>query len=211
MTPLPFTTLEARAVRLVRDDIDTDQIIPARFLTTISRAGLGRHLFADWRCDSMNAPRPDFPLNAPAAEGARVLVAGRNFGCGSSREHASWALADWGFRVIIATSFADIFRNNASKNGLLTIALGASDHRALLDVLEGDGSATLHVDLAAQRVAAGNWSASFTIEPFAKRCLLEGVDELGFLLAVDADIAAFEVRHTPGVAAALLTASRAAS
>lgn len=212
MTPTPFTTLAARAVRLVRDDIDTDQIIPARFLTTISRAGLGRHLFADWRYDAAQAPRPDFPLNAPSAEGARVLITGRNFGCGSSREHAPWALADWGFRVVIATSFADIFRNNAGKNGLLTIALPASDHVALLTTLESNPSAPVTVDLAAQTVAVDRaWRATFDIEPFTKRCLLDGVDELGYLLAAADETAAYEARRPAGVVTSVVALQPVAS
>jgi 3-isopropylmalate/(R)-2-methylmalate dehydratase small subunit len=212
VTPTPFTTLEARAVRLVRDDIDTDQIIPARFLTTISRAGLGQHLFADWRYDAAQAPRPDFPLNAPSAAGARVLIAGRNFGCGSSREHAPWALADWGFRVVIATSFADIFRNNAGKNGLLTVALPPSEHATLLTTLESNASTTVTVDLAAQTVAVGRtWRASFDIEPFTKRCLLDGVDELGYLLAATDEIAAYEAIRPAGIVASVVALQPVAS
>ena len=143
----PITRFEGRAVALPIDDIDTDQIIPARFLKTTSRKGLGVHLFDGWRYDPSGAPKPDFILNAPAARGASVLVAGRNFGCGSSREHAPWALADFGFRAILAASFADIFQQNALKNGLLPIALGEADHgEVLARVVERPG-ALVRVDL----------------------------------------------------------------
>ena len=198
MSLQPFGALETGAVRLLRDDVDTDQIIPARFLTTTSRSGLGRHLFADWRFDERGVPRADFALAGADPATTRVLVAGRNFGCGSSREHAAWALLDWGFRAVIATSFADIFRNNAHKNGLLTIALTAAEHAALLAALDGDGAARVHVQLADGVVTAGSaFRAPFTIDPFSRHCLLEGVDELGFLLAESAAIAAFEHEMAP--------------
>jgi len=189
----PFTVLTSRAVVLPADDVDTDQIIPARFLTTTQRAGLGRHLFADWRYDAGGAPRPDFPLNAARAAGARVLVAGRNFGCGSSREHAPWALHDFGFRAVVAASFADIFRANSLNVGLLPVALGGAQHRALLDTLAEAPDTTFTIDLEQQAVRVP-WSApwSFTVDPFARRCLLQGVDRLGFVLAADAEIAAHE-------------------
>ena len=130
----PFTTLTSRCILLPASNVDTDQIIPARFLKTVSRRGLGEHLFADWRLDQDGRPRADFPLNSPAAKGASILVAGDNFGCGSSREHAPWALLDFGFRAVISTSFADIFRNNAVKTGLLPVALPQSAHATLLDL-----------------------------------------------------------------------------
>ncbi|MCU0636809.1 MAG: 3-isopropylmalate dehydratase small subunit [Gemmatimonadaceae bacterium] len=188
-----FTDCTARAVLLPRDDVDTDQIIPARFLTTTVRSGLGRVVFADWRTGPDAPAATRFPLDEPEAHGAQVLVAGRNFGCGSSREHAPWALTDWGFRVVIGASFADIFRNNAHKNGLLTVAL----HEEGLAVLHGELARTpraaVTVSLREQYVALGTrFRAGFTIEPFAKRCLLDGVDELGYLLARDNAIAAFE-------------------
>lgn len=186
----PWPPLQSRAVALQRDDIDTDQIIPARFLTTTTRAGLGTHLFADWRYEADGSPLPEFVLNLPASAGSRILVAGRNFGCGSSREHAPWALSDWGFRAVIASSFADIFRSNAHKNGLLTIALDEATLAALHASLAADPSAEIAVDLAAQVVSLpGGATASFTIDPFAKRCLLDGLDELGALLA---DVPAIE-------------------
>lgn len=180
----PWTPLQSRAVALQRDDIDTDQIIPARFLTTTTRAGLGTHLFADWRYEADGTPNPEFVLNQPASAGSQVLVAGRNFGCGSSREHAPWALSDWGFRAVIAGSFADIFRSNAHKNGLLTIAIDDTTLAALHASLAADATAEIAVDLAAQVVhLPGGATARFSIDPFAKRCLLDGLDELGALLA----------------------------
>jgi len=189
MTP-PWTTLTSPAVLLKRDDIDTDQIIPARFLTTTTRQGLGKHLFADWRYHPDGSPRREFVLNTPGAQGAQILVAGQNFGCGSSREHAPWALVDQGIRAVVAGSFADIFRSNAHKNGLLTIALDPEVLADLHRVLEGGGDAlpVISVDLPAQQVTlplgGGEGTAvSFTIDPFGKRCLVEGLDELGALVA----------------------------
>ena len=180
----PWTPLSSHAVLIARDDIDTDQIIPARFLTTTSRTGLGTHLFADWRYDADGAPKPDFELNQATALGAQVLVAGRNFGCGSSREHAPWALNDWGIRAVIASSFADIFRSNAHKNGVVTIALDevtlASTHAAL----RVDPTTVVTVDLPAQTVTLPDGTqAWFSIDGFSKRCLIEGLDELSALLA----------------------------
>ena len=189
----PWTPLASHVVCIPRDDIDTDQIIPARFLTTTTRSGLGAHLFADWRYDVAGAARPDFPLNAATSAGAAILVGGANFGCGSSREHAPWALGDWGFRAVIAGSFADIFRSNAHKNGVLTIAIEAPTLRALHAALAFDPAARITVDLAAERVMLpGNVSAAFAIDPFGKRCLLEGLDELGALLAELPAIEAWE-------------------
>ena len=178
MTPTAFTTLDARVVVLPADDVDTDQIIPARFLKGTSKTGLAAHLFADWRA------RPDFPLLAPSARGAQILLAGVNFGCGSSREHAPWALVDWGFRAIIARSFADIFRQNATKNGLLTIALPDDACRAVERAVAADAAAVVHVDLPAQRVVLpGGAPLAFELDAFAKHCLTSGLDELGYLLS----------------------------
>ena len=180
----PWTPLSSHAVLIARDDIDTDQIIPARFLTTTTRSGLGAHLFADWRYDVAGAPRPDFALNQRASSGARILVGGRNFGCGSSREHAPWALNDWGFRAVIASSFADIFRSNAHRNGLLTIALDASVLEATQAALRANPPATITVDLRVQTVVLPDGiTARFAIDGFSKRCLIDGLDELGALLA----------------------------
>ena len=187
----PFRTLTSRTVVLPAANIDTDQIIPARFLTTTTRAGLGERLFADWRYDEQGAPRAGFVLNQPAAAGCQILVAGRNFGCGSSREHAAWALSDYGFRAVISTEIADIFRNNALKNGLLPILVEEPTARWLI----AHPGASLSIDLAACSVSLPDGSTvSFPLEPFARHCLLEGLDELGFLLAHAAEIDAFERR-----------------
>jgi 3-isopropylmalate/(R)-2-methylmalate dehydratase small subunit len=184
-----FRTLTGRTVLLPLDDVDTDQIIPARFLKGTTRVGLGRGLFSDRRYASDGTPRPDFPLNRPEAAGAPVLVVGRNFGCGSSREHAVWALSDQGFRAVIGLSFADIFRGNALKNGLLPVAL-APDAHARVTAAPG---ALVTIDLVGQSVTLPDGSrASFTIDPFARHCLMEGIDELDFLLGQDEAIAAFE-------------------
>jgi 3-isopropylmalate/(R)-2-methylmalate dehydratase small subunit len=189
-----WTPLASHAVCIPRDDIDTDQIIPARFLTTTSRQGLGGHLFADWRYAADGSAREDFPLNAPAATGAEILVAGRNFGCGSSREHAPWALRDWGIRAVIASSFADIFRSNAHKNGVLTIAIDPATLSAVHEALRADPSHRIVVDLEAQTVALPTGATvGFGIDAFSKRCLIEGLDELGALVAELPAIEAWEV------------------
>jgi len=189
----PIIRFEGPAVALARDNIDTDQIIPARFLKTTSRTGLGASLFADWRMEADLTPRPGFILNSPAAAGAAVLVAGWNFGCGSSREHAPWALADFGFRAVIAASFADIFRQNALKNGLLPIQLSPSIHAGLLSRVEAEPGAIVAVDLEKQVVTfPGGETSAFTIDPFARACLLAGVDEIGYVLRQSDAIARFE-------------------
>ncbi len=190
-----FTALTSRVVVLPVNDIDTDQIIPARFLKTTDKAGLGASLFADWRYQADGSPRPDFPLNEPRASGAQVLLAGDNFGCGSSREHAPWALAGFGFRAVVATSFADIFRNNALKNGLLPVAVDAPSHAALIGQLRRTPEAEVTVDLAEQvlRLPDGQ-IACFPIDGFSRTCLLEGVDELGYLLKFADRIADYERR-----------------
>lgn len=182
-----FRTLTSRVVHLPANDVDTDQIIPARFLKGTARSGLGAHLFADWRA------APEFVLNRPEAKEAQVLLAGRNFGCGSSREHAPWALVDFGFRAIVAESFADIFRQNALKNGLLPVALGAEQTAAIAALVQASSAATLTIDLETSRVSLPDGRTfDFTIDPFARSCLLQGVDELGYLLSFDDRIAAFE-------------------
>ncbi len=189
----PFTRFESRVVKLPIDNIDTDQIIPARFLKTISKAGLGDQLFYDWRYDASGAPRPEFVLNQPAAKGAEILLAGDNFGCGSSREHAPWALTQFGFRAVVSTSFADIFRQNALKNSLLPIIVPRGVHAELFAL---DPEAKLTVDLALQTLTLPNGHAvEFPVDPFAKHCLLNGVDELGYILQQEAAIAAFEKRR----------------
>jgi 3-isopropylmalate/(R)-2-methylmalate dehydratase small subunit len=191
----PFRVLTGRTVVLPLDDVDTDQIIPARFLKGTTRTGLGKGLFADRRYAADGSPRPEFPLNRPDTAGAPVLVTGRNFGCGSSREHAVWALMDQGFRAVIGPSFADIFRGNALKNGLLPIAVPADVH-ARLAAAEG---ATVTVDLQAQEVTLPEGTrVSFTVDPFARHCLLEGIDELSFLLGQENAIADYESRTNQG-------------
>ncbi|MES3032563.1 MAG: 3-isopropylmalate dehydratase small subunit [Gemmatimonadota bacterium] len=180
----PWAPLSSHAVLIARDDIDTDQIIPARFLTTTTRSGLGTHLFADWRYEADGSARPEFELNTASSAGAGILVGGRNFGCGSSREHAPWALNDWGFRAIIASSFADIFRSNAHKNGVLTIALDEAVLVRTQQALRADPAARITVDLDGQQVTLPDGTVeSFAIDAFSKRCLLDGLDELGALLA----------------------------
>ncbi len=185
----PFRKLESRIAVLPQENIDTDQIIPARFLKGTDRAGLGKGLFASWRYDEGGRPRPDFPLDAPNAKGAQVLVAGENFGCGSSREHAVWALADYGFKVVVSCSIADIFRRNAVMNGLLPVVVDRAMHRRLLEAL----GAKVVVDLEEQTlVLEGGGRATFSIDLFARHCLLHGIDELGFLLSQRDAIRTFE-------------------
>jgi 3-isopropylmalate/(R)-2-methylmalate dehydratase small subunit len=191
-----FTTLTSRVVLLPINDVDTDQIIPARFLKATDKLGMGDHLFADWRYNPDGSPKPEFVLNKPEVRGAQILLAGDNFGCGSSREHAPWALTGFGFRAVIATSFADIFRNNALKNGLLPIVVDAETHRTLLDVLEEVSNAELTVDLASQTVTLPTGqTVAFPMDGFSKTCLLKGTDELGYLLGFEAQIAAYETER----------------
>jgi len=196
----PFGTLTSRLVPLAAENIDTDQIIPARFLKTTDKAGLGDNLFADWRYDGAGNPRPDFILNLRAARGAQILLAGDNFGCGSSREHAPWALLGYGFRAVISTSFADIFRNNALKNGLLPVVVDRDTHWQLFSLVEEEPSTELVIDLAAQTVILPDGRAvTFPMESFSKECLLQGVDELGSLLARMEQIDAYEARRPDAV------------
>jgi 3-isopropylmalate/(R)-2-methylmalate dehydratase small subunit len=192
----PFTDFRSRLVPLAINNIDTDQIIPARFLKTTSKEGLDRQLFQDWRYDAQGNPRPDFILNQPRAAGAQVLLAGDNFGCGSSREHAPWALTQFGFRAVISTSFADIFTGNALKNSLLPIAVPADVHAELFEAVAADRDVTVEIDLAAQTLTTpGGHRVPFPIDAFAKHCLLEGVDELGYILKRDSAIHAYEASH----------------
>lgn len=191
-----FTNFESRVVPFPVNNIDTDQIIPARFLKTTSKQGLGDQLFYDWRYDESGKPKPEFILNQPRAKGAQILLAGDNFGCGSSREHAPWALTQFGFRAVISTSFADIFKQNALKNALLPIVVPAATHAALFEMLAKDPDAKVTVNLAAQKLVLPNGSAvEFPVDPFSKTCLLEGVDELGYILKHEAAIAAFEAKR----------------
>jgi len=196
----PIRSFSSRLVALPVDDVDTDQIIPARFLKVTDKAGLGEALFADWRYDAHGQARPDFPLNRAEARGAQVLVAGRNFGCGSSREHAPWALLGYGFKAVISTDFADIFRNNSVGNGLLPIALAPEAHARVLRLAEEDPGATVTVSVEDSAVTLPDGSTeSFPLNPFDRHCLLNGVDRMGFLLGLEADIAAYEQMHTGSV------------
>lgn len=190
-----FDTLTGKMVTSPTENIDTDQIIPARFLKTISKTGLGEHMFADWRYEDGNI-REDCVFNLPHASEAEVLVAGDNFGCGSSREHAPWALMDFGFRAIVSTSFADIFRNNALKNGLLPVIVDEETHRQLLSLAEEDHEATVTIDLAQQTLTLPDGrNVEFPIDGFSKTCLLEGVDQLGFIQKQEEKILAYEQAH----------------
>jgi 3-isopropylmalate/(R)-2-methylmalate dehydratase small subunit len=196
----PFKAFSSRIVAMPIDNIDTDQIIPARFLKTTEKAGLGEGLFSDWRYDAAGRPRPDFVLNQPGAHGVQVLLVGDNFGSGSSREHAPWALTGFGFRAVVSTSFADIFRNNALKNGLLPIIVDAATHRRLFELHAADPHAEVMVDLHTQTLTLPDGVAvRFPIDGFAKHCLLEGVDELGYLLSYLPAIAAYEARMPDAV------------
>jgi len=189
-------TIESKTVALPIENIDTDQIIPARFLKTTSMEGLGENLFLDWRYLPDGSPNPDFALNKPSAKGAEILIAGDNFGCGSSREHAPWALKQYGFKAIISTSFADIFKGNALKNGLLPIIMPPDIHAELLKW----PGIVLKIDLATQTVTlAGGRTVEFPIDPFAKQCLIEGVDELGYMLNQQPAIAAYEAKRPDSV------------
>jgi 3-isopropylmalate/(R)-2-methylmalate dehydratase small subunit len=188
----PIRLIQSRTVVLPYTNIDTDQIIPARFLTTTTKEGLGKLAFADWRYDASGAPKPDFILNQPEAAGCSILVGGRNFGCGSSREHAPWALHDFGFRAVISTEIADIFRNNSLKNGLLPIVVDETTHQWLID----HPGAELLIDLQSNTVTLPNGTqVTFRIEGFARYCLLNGTDELGFLLQRADAITTFEQAH----------------
>jgi 3-isopropylmalate/(R)-2-methylmalate dehydratase small subunit len=187
-----FVPFESSLVPLPIDNIDTDQIIPARFLKTISKDGLGDQLFNDWRYDAQGNPKPDFILNTPEAKQSQILLAGDNFGCGSSREHAPWALTQYGFRAVISTSFADIFKQNSLKNSLLPIIVPREIHAELFQ----DPTAPVKIDLATQTLTLPTGRAiEFPVDPFAKHCLLEGIDELGYILQQAPQIQAFESAH----------------
>ena len=188
-----FTTLTSRLVPLPINDIDTDQIIPARFLKVIDKEGLGENLFADWRYESDGTPKPDFPLNKPENREAQILLAANNFGCGSSREHAPWALTGFGFRAILAISFADIFYNNALKNGLLPLVISPEIHATLLEQRSGDPSLEVTIDLEQQILSLPDGSQiPFEVDGFAKTCLLQGKDQLGYLLSFEKEISEYE-------------------
>ena len=188
-----FTSHTGKVTPLDRVDVDTDQIIPKQFLKRIERTGYGQYLFHDWRRLEDGAVDPDFVLNRPEYEGGSVLVAGRNFGCGSSREHAPWALMDYGFRAVISSSFADIFKNNCYQNGFLPVELDDADVAHIMTAtLAGDGY-EVTVDLDAQEVRDGSgWTAPFSIDPFRRHCLMNGRDDIGVTLTLEAEIRAFE-------------------
>jgi len=187
-----FTTLTSRIMPLPVNDIDTDQIIPAQFLKVTDKNGLADALFFNWRYNDDKSPNKDFMINKPESAGCQILLAGDNFGCGSSREHAPWALTSYGFRAVISTSFADIFRNNSLKNGLIPIIVDDDTHKMLFDLVEEAPRAELTVDLATQTLSYPGGSITFPIDPFNKICLLNGVDELGYILGFEKEIAAFE-------------------
>ena len=189
-----FTTLTSRALPLPVNDIDTDQIVPAQFLKVTDKNGLADALFFNWRYNDDKSPKTDFIINKPESQGAQILLAGDNFGCGSSREHAPWALTSWGIRAVISTSFADIFRNNSLKNGLVPIIVDEATHKMLFDLVEEAPRAELTVDLASQTVTFPGGSFTFPIDAFNKTCLLNGVDELGYIMGFEKEIAEYENR-----------------
>ncbi len=189
----PINTFQAKAVALPIENIDTDQIIPARYLKVTDKNGLGEALFTDWRGE------PDFVLNQPYAQGAGVLIAGHNFGCGSSREHAPWALQGFGFQAVISTYFADIFKGNALKNGLLPIVVDAPTLARLTEQCLANQTIEVSVDLANQQVHVAGETISFPIDAFSKHCLLHGVDQLGYIQAQEAAIQAYETSHAARV------------
>jgi 3-isopropylmalate/(R)-2-methylmalate dehydratase small subunit len=189
----PFTTLNSKIIPLPHRNVDTDQIIPARYLKVTDKVGLAEGLFYDWRYQDDGTPNPKFVLNQPEYQGAKILLAGDNFGCGSSREHAPWALTGWGIRAIISTSFADIFRNNALKNGLLPVIVDQETHQSLFDLTVEAPQAEITIDLKNLKLGLpGGVSVEFPIDSFARNCLLEGVDQLGYIQSFEAQIAAYE-------------------
>jgi 3-isopropylmalate/(R)-2-methylmalate dehydratase small subunit len=193
---IKFTSFESRMVRLPIDHIDTDQIIPARFLKTINKEGLADQLFYDWRYDANGQPHLDFVLNTEEAKNTQILLAGDNFGCGSSREHAPWALTQYGFRAVISTSFADIFKQNSLKNSLLPIAVSRDVHAQLMN----DPAAVVKIDLASQTLELPDGKVvEFSIDPFSHHCLLHGIDELGYILQNEAAIAEYEAAHPASI------------
>jgi len=193
----PIKKFTAKVAAIPINDIDTDQIIPARFLKVTDKAGLGINLFADWRYEADGSPKPDFVLNKPEHQGAEVLVGGHNFGCGSSREHAPWALVGAGFKAIVSTDFADIFRNNALKNGLLPVIVDAQTQQQLISLVEEDPETTVTIDLESQTLQLPDGrKVGFPIDGFSKYCLLNGIDQLGFLLEQDDYVDRYETAHS---------------
>ena len=196
----PFSSVTSAVVPMPRNDIDTDQIIPARFLKTVNREGLADQLFYDWRYLADGSPNPEFVLNRPEMAGRAVLVAGDNFGCGSSREHAPWALTAWGIRAVISSSFADIFRSNALKNGLLPIAVPPQELERIGSILEAEPDAEITVDLEASELRLPDGSViPFDVDAFARRMILDGTDELGYLLKLEPELEAYEAAHSPRI------------
>lgn len=188
-----FTTLTSKVIPLPRNNIDTDQIIPARYLKVTDKDGLVEGLFSGWRYQSDGQPDPEFPLNRAEYQQAKILVAGDNFGCGSSREHAPWALVGWGIRAVVSTSFADIFRNNALKNGLLTVVIDSEAHQKITRQVEADPEMLVTIDLVEQTLTLPDGdSTTFPIDPFSKKYLLEGVDQMGYLLKRESQILSYE-------------------
>ena len=191
-----YASFSSKIVSLPNENVDTDQIIPARFLKVTDKKGLGDNLFADWRYAADGMPKPEFILNQPEMQGRRILLAGDNFGCGSSREHAPWALVGFGFQAVISTSFADIFRNNSLKNGLLPIVVDKDTHQQLFSLVQEDPDTALAIDLAAQTLTLPDGRrVNFGIDHFSKTCLLDGVDEIGYVLNMRDQIEAFEAAH----------------
>jgi 3-isopropylmalate/(R)-2-methylmalate dehydratase small subunit len=188
----PIRQIRSKTVVLPNVDVDTDQIIPARFLTTTTKEGLGKHLFNDWRYTKEGRERPEFVLNMPENRGATVLVAGNNFGCGSSREHAPWALLDFGIRAVVSTAIADIFRSNALKNGLVPVIVDEASHRWLVE----HPGADVAIDLESTTIELSGKRVQFPIDRFSRYCLMNGIDQLGFLLEQDAAISRYERLHT---------------
>ncbi|MFN8446978.1 MAG: 3-isopropylmalate dehydratase small subunit [Caldilineaceae bacterium] len=192
-----YQTLTAAAVPLRAENVDTDQIIPARFLTAVTKEGMGDGLFSSWRYNADGSPKPDFVLNQPEYKDGKILIAGRNFGSGSSREHAVWALTEYGFKAVIAPVFADIFYNNSLKNGLLPVPLPEATVNMLLDLVEEEPDTQVTVNLENQSVTLPDGqSVGFEIDPFRKLCLLNGVDDLGYIQSKDASIASYEAAPT---------------
>lgn len=196
----PIKTFTARIAPLPINDIDTDQIIPARFLKTTDKNGLGKQAFFDWRYNADGSENPDFVLNRPEYREAQVIIAGNNFGCGSSREHAPWSLIGMGLKAVISTEFADIFRNNSLKNGLLPVIVDQETHRQLVSLAEEDPETEITIDLESQTVQLPDGrSVEFPIDPFSKYCLLNGVDQLGYLMQQEDDIHQYEQHNSQRV------------
>jgi len=198
--PEPYTSVSSKLIPLAAENVDTDQIIPARFLKTTEKSGLADALFNDWRYLPDGSPDPEFVLNKPEMQGRQVLLVGDNFGAGSSREHAPWALSAWGVRAILSTSFADIFRSNSLKNAVLPVVVDPATHQRLWDLVAADPDLVITIDLAEQGVLLPDGTTiDFDVDPFAKMMLLAGTDELGYLLGQESELTAWEAAHPPRV------------